>query len=195
VTDGRRRRLAALTPLGVLLLVGCGPLPDEDLEEPEAETRVLDPELVDVHAWTLSGAEDDPFPDHRPSEVRCPDVGWQVEGTSLEVDTGACLYLSVEQPLMRDVDRGEHIVVDMWHQPLHAAVGGFGHVALVVGEGPDAELLWEREVFIPGPSEIWSDAIEAPRALAAGERVVFHLHNHGANTWNLGGVRVDERRP
>ncbi len=159
------------------LAMGCdAPVDDEALE-------VMGP-LVVPEGWRTSDPEHDPFASHRPEEVACPDVGWGVEGTSVEVSTGDCNYFSVEQPLLQDVPKGTHIHVNLWHQVLHAEAPATGHAALAVGE----DVLWEREVSIPGPGSVHGDVVRAPRDLRAGERVVFHLHNHGANTWNLGDV-------
>lgn len=157
-----------------------------ELDEGGAST--LEPgAVVDVEAWSVSGAAEDPFAEHRPAEIACPAIAWGVETSSLEVNTGACNYLSIEQPLLRDVPAGATIVVNLWHQPLHAEQNALGHVALVVGE----ELVWERSVAIPGPAAVWRDEVPAPRDLGAGERVVFHIHNHGANNWNLGEVYAE----
>lgn len=151
--------------LGVLLL-GC---------EGEAPTPVVMGEvaLLDAMAWAPSAR--DPFPAHRPETVRCADIGWVVEGGSLEVDTGACNYLSVEQPLRADVPAGTPIVVRLWHQVLHADSPAHGHAALLIGD----DLLWTYEAPIPGPGAIHEAVIEAPRGLRAGEPVLLHLHNHG----------------
>lgn len=184
----RPAALVAFAVLGVTVSAACGPLPAETVDGGSAPS----PQLVEVTAWSSSAPAHDPFAQHRPAEVLCPDAGWQVEGGSLEVSTGACHYLSVEQGLLRDVAAGEPIIVNLWHQALHADYGAIGHAALVVGDGEDAEVLWEREVGIPGPSAIWRDEVRARRDLAAGERVTFHLHNHGANTWNLGSVLVGD---
>lgn len=162
------------------LVVGC--------QEPGGEALELEGgRLVSPSAWAESEAHGDPLATHRPAEVECPRVGWSVEGESLEVDTGVCNYLLVEQPLLLDVAEGMPIAVDLWHQALHAEEPATGHAALFVG----GELLWEREVEIPGPPAIWSDTVEAPFDLRAGDRVVFHLHNHGVNTWNLGEIAAE----
>jgi hypothetical protein len=142
--------------------------------------------LATAGAWVETTRAGDPFPDHRPATVSCPRAGWTVEDRALEVSTNACNYLTVEQPLMRDVERGREIEVTLWHQALFAEQAAVAHVALVVGDA----VIWERDVPIPAPAEVWRDTVEAPGRLPAGERVIFHLHNHGANTWNLGDVRL-----
>lgn len=140
--------------------------------------------LVTASAWAAAGHEHDPFIAHRPVEVRCADAGWEVEADSLEVNTGECHYLVVEQPLLRAIEAGAPLCVTLWHQALYAEEPALAHAAVAIG----GEVVWEREAVIPGPSNIWRDEVVAPRAFDVGERVVFHLHNHGANTWNLGSI-------
>lgn len=146
--------------------------------------------LVDPRAWQAMSAERDPMADHRPSEVICAQMGWIVEEDSLEIDTGACNYLSVTQALMRDVPQGSPVAVELWHQVLHAEDPAMGHAALFV----DSTLVWERRVPIPSAGAVWLDDVEAPRSFETGDSVVFHLHNHGANTWRLGEVRSEATR-
>ncbi len=179
-----RGRLGPAVLVLVLSLAGGACEAPDELDELDELDGGPGP-LVDVEAWSPSPASADPLAAHRPLELLCPAAAWKPEFGSLEVDTGQCNYLSVEQPLLRDVPAGAPVVVNLWHQALHAELDALGHVALVVGD----TLIWERTVAIPGPAEVWSDEVLAPRDLLAGERVVFHLHNHGANTWNLGEVR------
>jgi hypothetical protein len=190
-----RRLRQKPTPRGVGLLLaallgaGCG-LPVEegwhDAGSGEMSNENADPALVTASAWAFASDDDDPFAHHRAEDASCSAVGWGVEAGSLEVDTGACRYLVVEQPLLRGVAEGNPVEVTLWHQSLHADEDAVGHAALAVG----GTLLWEREVNIPSPPGIYTDEVLAPRALAAGESVVFHLHNHGANTWNLASVAL-----
>jgi hypothetical protein len=142
--------------------------------------------IVTPEAWQRAADDDDPFMEHRPATYGCADGGWGVEDGELEIDTGACAYLSIEQPVLLDVPAGATIGVRLFHQPLHADDDAVGHAALAV----DGVVLWERSVRIPGPANAYDDEVMAPRAIVAGERVVFHLHNHGANTWRLGDVSV-----
>lgn len=175
-------RGAPLALLASLALTACdAPARDEGAIEVEPGL------LVDADGWVAVAASEDPLAEHRPWQVVCPEQAWGVEFGSLEVDTGACNYLGVEQPLSRDVPADAAIVVNLWHQPLYAEHEAKGHLALLIGD----ELMWEREVDIPGPAAILRDELRAPRDLSAGERVVFHIHNHGANTWNLGEVAFE----
>ena len=163
------RERALLSLLACSLGLGCS-----------ADADPEDGPLMLVEAWAPSTT--DPFPDHRPATVSCPDASWQLEEGSIEVDTGECNYLSLEQPLLRDVDEGTPLIINMWHQALFDEVGGLAHLALVIGD----EVIWEQYIDVPGPAQIWREQITAPRDLLRDEPVVVHLHNHGANSWNLG---------
>jgi len=150
-----------------------------------ADEVVVGPIAI-ASAW-VQRIDDDPFASHRPANVRCPPAGWRVEGSSIEVNTGECNYLSVEQPLLQDVPEGATIIVDLWHQVLHAPAAAVGHAALAI----DGEVVWERAVPIPNVGAVWRDETTAPRRFDAGEAIIFHLHNHGANSWNLGAVHIE----
>lgn len=52
------------------------------------------------------------------------------------------------------------------------------------------ELLWQKTFAIPSTGGFVIQNVTPPRAFAAGEQVLFHLHNHGANTWNLASVAI-----
>ena len=76
----------------------------------------------------------------------------------------------------------------MWHSALVAQEPAEGHFALLV----DGELLWEKLVTIPADAGAYNDVVPVELQAEAGQTLQLHLHNHGANTWNL--LRV-ERNP
>ena len=69
--------------------------------------------LVRADAWQPDHAEDDPRPEHRPSQVECED-GWYPESGGIEIDTGACNYLSLGQPLLVDIEPGDPVHLQLW---------------------------------------------------------------------------------
>lgn len=165
--------LGHLTRLGLLglpLLGGCG--------------HELGP-LVDLSAFEELDAGDDPFSD-RPAEVTCPPGARTVELDdqgipSLEVDTGACDYLGLSQPLLLDVKAGDTIRMQLFHDVLLAEAPARAHCALRIGDWS----VFDREEPIPTTSVTWTDELLAPQDFEAGTTVVLHLHNHGSNTWNF----------
>lgn len=140
--------------------------------------------LVKPEAWVWTEASEDPSGD-RPASVSCDEDAWYPEAIgldeSLAVDTLDCDYLAVHQPLLADVLEGDGLFVRLWHYELSAPEPTSAHWALHVGDA----LLYEETLDIPAESGMSAPEWTAERDYAAGEAVYFHLHNHGANSYNL----------
>lgn len=148
--------------------------------------------LIDHSLWQVVDAADDPLADHRPDVVDCGIAGWYVENLGLdnerlEIDTNSCNYLALSQPTLIDLEQGQRVEVSMFYFDLVVPEPAVGHIALLVG----GEILWELEVDIPGDAAVHMEAFESPISAPAGTPVVFHLHNHGQNTWVLQGLGVE----
>ncbi len=154
--------------------------PDET-GHPREPLRLLDPE-----AWVEAESDHDPLPQHRPDPWICPLSAWGPEFGALEVTTQECNYLSVAQPLAHAIAVGDPLKVTAWWQTLIAAEAAEGHLALFV----DGELLWEEWVQIPGDADVREVVFESPLAAPAGAEVIFHLHNHGYNSWTFAGLEL-----
>lgn len=149
-------------------------------------------DLVKPQAWVQLGADADPLRDHRPASVECPlGVGWLVEVTGFEVNTGGCNYGAFTQPSLREIVPGAQISLNLYHFDLVAAEPATAHAVIMAGD----HVLLEREVEIPGKAMVHDIDLVADFALAAGEPVVFHLHNHGQNTWTLASIQVEVEDP
>lgn len=140
--------------------------------------------LVDHEAWELADA-DDPWPDHRPDPVECSPLSWSVEDTggqeSLEVDTEDCDYLVVGQDSVAGAQAGDTLRFRLWHFDLFDFEDAEAHAGITLGG-----VTWfEETVPIPSDSEMLIVEVPLDEPLDAGLPVVFHLHNHGANVWNL----------
>ncbi len=144
-------------------------------------------DLADNALWALLDEADDPLVAHKPEGAVCASDAWYLEGPDLEVFTGDCDYLALSQPLLRDVRRAHTLQVLLWHAPLfdEASDEAEAHVAVWIGEDP----IWEETVGIPSDFGVFNVMIEPARAYRKGEPVIFHLHNHGANTWELSALR------
>lgn len=157
---------------------------------PEIEGTLAD--LTSPMAWQPQAADDDPFADHRPADVMCPfGLGWLVELGGFEVNTGACNYGGFVQPSLRDIVRGAELRVGLYHFDLLAPEPATAHVAIQIGD----RLIFEREVAIPGKADIVEVSLVADFDAPAGTPVVFHLHNHGQNTWALTDLKVEVENP
>lgn len=145
-------------------------------------------ELVEPTVWQPLAAADDPFADHRPATVDCPfGLGWLVEPTGVEINTGTCTYGALVQPSLRPVVRGARLTMQLYHFDLVAAEPATAHVAVLIGE----RTIFEREVAIPGKADVYEVDLVADFDAPAGTPVVLHLHNHGQNNWTFGDFLVE----
>jgi hypothetical protein len=136
--------------------------------------------------WQPVAAADDPLASHRPEPLLCPTPpGYLLEFDDLEVDTGSCNYVALAQPAAFTLRAGDELRAILWHYPLTTADPGpvLGHAALLVGSDPQP--LIEQYVPIPGPADVYDLTVPLPQDLDLGTRLLFHLHNHGANQWHL----------
>lgn len=149
-------------------------------------------DLVDPAAWLSVPAADDPFAAHRPPAIDCPaNLGWLIEKDSIEIDTGACNYAGLVQPSLHAVARGDTLRAFLYHFDLLAAAPATAHLAVTLG----GDVIFDREIAIPGPAAVFDVALAAPADAPAGAPVVFHLHNHGQNTWTFARLQVEAPGP
>lgn len=163
----------------VSLLVGC--------------TSPTEPgSLVNHILWEYIPLENDPFKGLATEEVVCPEGGFKVEGEGadqiLEIDTGICNFVTLEQPLPRSLRAGDTLEWTLWHLTLVYLEPAEAYVALTI----DDELLWERTMPIPSPAAAYSQDLTMPRDFDAGVAIRVHLHNHGNNSWRFHKLSVKE---
>jgi hypothetical protein len=151
----------------------------------EGDREVQWRSLTPAEEWAPTPYADDLWALERPTEIECaPQNGWTIEAGGVEVDTGACDYLSLSQPLSRPIEAGAPLRLTLWWQNLIATAPSEGHLAVVL----DGHLLWEERVTIPGPADARDLELVAPIGAAEGSLITLHLHNHGANTWRFQGL-------
>lgn len=135
--------------------------------------------------WMPMPAVADPFRAHRPANVDCPAGAWAVEDGTFEVQTGACAYAAFEQSPLLPVTAGMQIRVVIAHEALWAAEGeATAHVAVGFGAKTGAEIT----VAIPSESGVHELIFDLESGPVDGDRLWFHLHNHGFNTWRIVSV-------
>ncbi len=135
---------------------------------------------MDHDAWLDMAA--DPLAEHRPPNADCDPYAARLESGTLEVDTGLCSYLSVEQDVRGGFEPGVRYALHFWHDRLVAEEPAEAHVA-VLQEG---RLVWETHIPIPSlPMQHEASWV----ATEGGQRLGLHMHNHGANTWNFWDLR------
>jgi hypothetical protein len=145
---------------------------------------------VEAVEFAAVSAEEDLLAAHRPEAVFCSDLaGWYLEGALVEVDTARCNYFAASAPAPFALAAGDVLEAQVVHFDLTAPEPARAHVALLAG----AEVLWEREIVVPGAGDVLPVVVELSVPVAADTPVGWHLHNHGQNHWRLSGVEVRGR--
>ncbi|MEZ4236693.1 MAG: hypothetical protein R3F59_11170 [Myxococcota bacterium] len=172
-----------------LALAGCTGGPGGDSGAATGPTARTEAELVDMHAWSRGDPAvwPEPMADHFPSDGDCPEGGAYTEGASFEIRTGTCTHGWFQQPSLVDLVPGDVVEVVFWHGTLVADPPAQGHLAILVGD----DLLYDKVVEIPGDPNAYTEQVDVDFAADAGVPVTLHLHNHGANDWNV--LRVERQ--
>jgi Copper type II ascorbate-dependent monooxygenase, C-terminal domain len=137
--------------------------------------------LASVDDWRIQDVDADALAEHRPETVDCQPNSWYEEDGALEVETGYCNYLSLSQASKAEIVAGDQLHLVLWHGDLAFEEPAVAHVAVSIA----GKLVWEQEVEIPSEAEIFDLKIPLPFDAQAGSELVYHLHNHGYNTWTL----------
>lgn len=165
---------------GLVLALGVSAC--ETDEEPRGIVRI-----AQADGWArVADVADDVFGAERPPDLVCDEVlGLSVEafgdGAAFEVDTDACDYLTARQPTLERIVAGDTVWIRVWHHELAAPMPAQGHVALAI----DGVVQWETMVPIPSDPGLIEHDLVIDDDIPAGTELQFHVHNHGANTWDL----------
>ncbi|MBJ95780.1 MAG: hypothetical protein CMP23_15065 [Rickettsiales bacterium] len=146
----------------------------------EQEPRPAGP-LIDHELWQPLPLSEDPFSDHAPASIECPEAAWFLEDGALEVDTGLCNYLALQQPARIEVRPDDRVSLIAWHAQLWDINSSEAHIAVLF----DDHVVWQEYIPIPADPGVFDVEFTAPEPLAQGQRIQLHLHNHGSNSWNL----------
>ncbi len=177
----RPRRLHGL---GLTLLVfscaGCA-------ETPPAVPPPVPNEgpLVNPFDWMPVPAESDPFITDDPELVVCKslDVGPESLGGVwvYSVQTGECNWHTITQPSTLAMAPGDLLQLRVWHFQLLADGPATAHVHLTI----DGEMWATADEQIPSAGRMIVFDMPVTRAVPEGTDVVFHVDNHGINSWHL----------
>jgi hypothetical protein len=138
--------------------------------------------LVDLAAFTLVSAADDPWSAERPADAACP-AGFGLEANLFEVSTDLCTWGTFAQPTLDVIEAGDTLEIILLHDALYAPdmEGAVAHIAVGLDGGP----VWEVEIPIPAQANIVRQTWTAERSLPAGTPIALHVHNHGVNNYRL----------
>jgi hypothetical protein len=167
--------IASFVRLAALLACSCSQA------EPSGTGTAREP-LVAFGDWTSVAHSDDPL-------VTASDLPECVEPTFraeddqqwVEVDTTLCNWVTLSQPARAAVAVGDELELDFSHYDLTAAASASAELRLRFG----ACEAWSKSIPIPSPAEVYREQFHSPCGLAQGDNVLFHLHNHGQNTYQL----------
>jgi|MDTC01.3.fsa_nt_gb hypothetical protein len=160
-----------------LLIAGCPSNP-----EPRSG------DLIDPNAWQSIEFSSGPFAELASDESQCDSRGIKFEQGVLEIDTGLCSFYTGEQPLATSIRENDTVSFLIYHGALASTEPALGYVALQIGE----TIVFEREVPIPFSSQVYADTITTDFEAPSGTPVYFHVHNHGANSWRMAHIRLNE---
>jgi len=142
--------------------------------------------LIDNQSWRRYDAAADPLPSHQPAEPSCAASATFVEFGSFEIDTTRCNYVLSEHPAQLAIAAGTQVKMELLHYDLIAPEPAQAHVALLFGDA----LQWETNIPIPRAGDVLKASFLATKAVALGEPIRLHLHNHGGNAYLIIAVQA-----
>lgn len=141
--------------------------------------------LVAGHAWVRTNFKPEIFEhDHEHGEDgTCLGLPYREEYGGVEINTGRCHQITLTQPSLIAVNAGEDLRLIAWHSQLISEdpATHTGTMMLAIGEN----LLWRERSPIPGAARSFDLVLQSQVDIAPGDPVRLHVHNHGANAWNL----------
>lgn len=152
--------------------LGCMPLEERD--------------LIDNAVWQLVPADEDPFRDLWAAQADCNPLGITVEAGVLEIQTDVCAFATVKQTALARSRNGHRLDILAYHSALFSDPEATGYIAVQIGD----TLVWEQTVAIPGDADVYANTFDMYPEIDEETPILFHVHNHGANSWKLAHVRL-----
>ena len=168
------------------LIVGCTEhsLHQSDATKIQGETQWM--KLIDGAMWQIALDHSDPFRAFIEERTPCRITDFGEEYGGVEVSTQRCDYITLTQPLLFDVMDGALLELNLWHSPLLSDELSQGMIVLQV----DQTVLWTHALNIPTPAQSWTVQFPSPISMKAGTPLIFHIRNHGANSYTLHHLSV-----
>lgn len=144
--------------------------------------------LVALDDWQGVEHDEDPFVVGARAIPACATPGFRVEADQswLEIDTTVCAWVTVKGSARFGVEVGEKLKLEVSHFDLDAPTPAEAELRLRFG---DCEA-WSKTIPIPSAADVLVDELDSPCALREGDAVLFHLQNHGQNTYQLQDVAI-----
>lgn len=164
-----------------------GRLPESGIEaSPEVvvDGAKKDIPLLDHTKWVPTPPEQDMFRQKWPTlgAERCQgDFAWHLDQDALELDTEICNFITLEQPMLASIKKGDTLKLGLWHVQLYSDKDTEAVVTMYGGETE----IWTKTIAIPARANYYEPSFEATADIPKGTKLSFHLHNHGLNSWYL----------
>lgn len=190
-------RLLAVVAALVLVPIGTGMGGCEEsgaaddagsIDAVSTEATSFQTSLVQANVWERVPEAEDPWSD-ADGRIRCGGDAIEVEKTSegdwLSVNTEACGWVTLKQPLLESVAAGDELLIHVWFFKFVAPKDPTTRYELVLAVDTPDNVVWRREGVVPVESGVFYDIVKAPVALAKGQVVYWHVANHGSNRWEF----------
>ena len=141
--------------------------------------------LVQPSDWALVAPADDPWPGAA-GRPPCEERAVHAEEGTIELDTGACGWITVGAPSRAPWRRGDRVQVLVIHSALVADAPAVATLALRL----DGEDVWSTTLDVPAAAGFLEVDVPAPAAGRAGAPMYLHVDNHGANSYRFGALRA-----
>lgn len=146
--------------------------------------------IVSAEAWR-PWEGDDPFGEQ--GDRPCDPLGYGLEDLggkpAFQVKTGVCDWATLYQPTEVEVKRRDRFEIRVFHEMLIGPADSFA----TVGVSIEDEIVWQEQVAIPADSGFLLPQLELNRELPAGTVLLFHVDNHGANSYHLIDIGASPR--
>ena len=143
-------------------------------------------DLALAEDWSLVAPADDPWPGRPPEAAACPERTAYEESGSIEIDTNLCDWVTLTAPARWAVAADEPVQMLFFHSALAAEAPTEAVMAIAFGETE----VWSLTSPVPSASAFFTPDLTSPVDVEVGDPLVLHVHNHGANTYQLGHLRA-----
>ena len=168
---------------------GCGPdTPQhQGATHPAASSSAEHVVLVTPEGWQQVPSTADIYWSQRATEetMVCDQQDWMAEASGVEVNTSFCNYATLTQPSLVALNAGDTVRITLWWQTLMSNEPADGFLSIMLGD----ELLYEETINIPGDADARTIDVTLIAPAPAATPILFHVDNHGTNSWTLGTLR------
>jgi hypothetical protein len=133
--------------------------------------------------WSAVTPDDDPLVEDLEQVPACQAAAFWIEPQLdwIEIDSGICNWVTLRAAARAPVAPGTRLALTVSHYDLVAGAPAEATLRLVLGECE----AWSKTLSIPADAAVYEEQLDAPCALDEGATILFHVHNHGQNSYQL----------